>query len=95
MAGNIALEYQILQFVDVIYTIYFYMIIAYVLLSWVPNARDSFVGKLLGRFVEPYLSPFRRFIPAIGGVIDISPIVAIFALQFVKMGIFAIIGWLL
>lgn len=86
---------SIYSLVMTLYQIYFYMIIAYVLLSWVPNARDSFIGQLLGRFVEPYLSIFRRFIPPIGGVIDISPIVAIFALQFIQYGIFAVLDFIL
>jgi YggT family protein len=80
-------------FVWTLYQIYFYMIIAYVLLSWLPNARESFVGQLLGKAVEPYLAPFRKFIPPIGGMIDISPIVAIIALRFVFMGIEAVLGF--
>lgn len=95
MADNIALATQLVTFVNTIFTIFYYMIIAYILLSWVPNARDSFIGNLLGRVVEPYLAPFRRFIPPIAGVIDISPIVALFALHFVKLGVFAIIDWLI
>jgi YggT family protein len=75
-----------------VYQIYFYMIIAYVLLSWLPNARESFVGQLLGKIVEPYLSIFRRFIPPIGGMLDISPIVAMFALRFVAYGIIAVLS---
>ncbi|NBD22779.1 YggT family protein [Paenibacillus sp. T1] len=67
------------------------MIIAYVLLSWLPGIRDSFIGQLLGKLVEPYLAPFRRFIPSIGGVLDISPIVALFALRFVAYGLIAIL----
>ncbi|SEN12934.1 YggT family protein [Paenibacillus sp. OV219] len=71
--------------------IYTYMIIAYVLLSWLPSLRDSFIGELLSKLVEPYLAPFRRFIPSIGGVIDISPIVALFALRFVALGLISVI----
>ncbi|URN96853.1 MAG: YggT family protein [Candidatus Pristimantibacillus lignocellulolyticus] len=67
------------------------MIIAYILLSWFPNARSSSVGQILGRIVEPYLSIFRRFIPPIGGMLDISPIVAFIALGFIKSGVFFII----
>jgi uncharacterized protein YggT (Ycf19 family) len=67
------------------------MIIAYVLLSWLPAARDSFIGEFLGKLVDPYLSVFRRFIPAIGGMIDISPIIALIALRFVGEGIKAVI----
>jgi YggT family protein len=74
-----------------LFEIYGWLIIAYVLMSWFPNARESAVGEMLGRVVEPYLAPFRRFIPPIGGVLDISPIVAYFALRFVYIGIVAVI----
>ncbi|WP_409348540.1 YggT family protein [Paenibacillus phyllosphaerae] len=80
----------------VIYTlenIYRYMIIGYILLSWLPNARESFIGEWLSKLVEPYLTPFRRIIPPIGGMLDLSPIVALFALHFVTMGIVAIIDF--
>ena len=63
------------------------MIIAYILLSWFPNARGSAVGQFLGKIVEPYLSIFRRFIPPIGGMLDISPIVAFIALRFIHSGV--------
>ena len=83
---------------DLIYTItniYSYLIIGYVLLSWLPNARESFIGQLLGKIVEPYLSIFRRFIPPIGGVLDLSPIIAIFALRFIAAGLEAVVRFLL
>jgi len=85
-----------LHYTQLIWTlerIYTFMIIGYVLLSWLPNARESFIGEWLGKLVEPYLKTFRRFIPPIGGMLDISPIVAIFALQFVAYGIIAVIGF--
>lgn len=70
-----------------LYNIYFFMIFGYVLMSWIPNARESFIGQLLSRLVEPYIGFFRRFIPPIGGMLDISPIVALFLLRFIFMGI--------
>jgi len=69
------------------------MIIGYVLMSWLPNLRESFIGELLGKLVEPYLSVFRRIIPPIGGVLDLSPILAVFALQFVAAGLIAVITY--
>jgi YggT family protein len=69
------------------------MIIIYVLLSWLPNARESFIGELLGRLVEPYLAPFRRFIPPIFGMIDISPIVALIVLNLASYGLVSLIGY--
>ncbi|NIK68468.1 YggT family protein [Paenibacillus sp. BK033] len=78
-----------------IQNIYSFMIIGYVLLSWLPNARESFIGVFLGRLVEPYLGIFRRFIPPIGGMLDISPIIAIFALRFIAFGVIAVLEFIL
>ncbi|RED65795.1 YggT family protein [Cohnella lupini] len=83
---------QIEQFIGILYRIYSYMIIIYVLMSWLPAVKESFVGEMLGKLVEPYLKPFRRFIPPIGGMIDISPIVAYFALGFVVRGLLAVLS---
>ncbi|RXZ77302.1 YggT family protein [Paenibacillaceae bacterium] len=85
---------QIESFISTLQTVYTFMIIGYVLLSWLPNARESFIGEMLGKLVEPYLSIFRRIIPPIGGMFDISPIVAVFALQFVAAGLIAVIQFL-
>ncbi|WP_138751906.1 YggT family protein [Paenibacillus sinopodophylli] len=82
--------YSIIKLAQQIYT---FMIIGYVLLSWLPNARESFIGVFLGKAVEPYLGIFRRFIPPIGGMLDLSPILAVFALQFVAAGLIAVIGF--
>jgi uncharacterized protein YggT (Ycf19 family) len=84
---------EIAEFIWLLERIYTFVIIAYVLLSWIPNARDSFIGDILGKLCEPYLAPFRRLIPPIGGMIDVSPIVALFALQFIAMGLIAVIDF--
>ncbi|MDV2885356.1 YggT family protein [Alkalihalophilus pseudofirmus] len=69
--------------------IYSFLIIGYILLSWFPNARESSFGQFLGSIVEPYLEPFRRFIPPLG-MIDLSPIVAIIVLRLASAGVLAI-----
>lgn len=86
---------MIYDLIQTLGSIYQWMIIIYILLSWVPSARDSFVGEWLGKLVEPYLSPFRRFIPPIGGMIDISPIVALIALRFAVAGLLTVVRSLL
>ncbi|NEW05288.1 YggT family protein [Paenibacillus sp. SYP-B3998] len=73
--------------------IYYFMIIGYLVLSWFPNARDSFIGGLLAKLVEPYLRPFRKIIPSIGPI-DLSPIVALIALRFVVLGIVAVLDFI-
>ncbi|WP_408607182.1 YggT family protein [Lottiidibacillus patelloidae] len=69
--------------------LYSFALIGYILMSWFPNARESGIGRFLSTICEPYLEPFRRIIPPLG-MIDISPIVAIFALTFAEMGVISL-----
>lgn len=66
--------------------LYSYVLIVYILMSWFPGARESQFGYFLGRLCEPYLEQFRKIIPPIG-MIDISPIIAIFVLHFARQGL--------
>ena len=62
------------------------IIFIYLIMSWIPNVESGFIGQIyhaLGMLCEPYLSLFRRFIPPIGGIVDITPIIALLVLQFV------------
>ena len=64
---------------------YTIVIFIYVLMSWIPT-RTGIVGdiyRVLGKICDPFLDLFKRFIPPIGGMIDISPIIAVLVLQFV------------
>ncbi|KQL44144.1 YggT family protein [Brevibacillus choshinensis] len=84
----------LLTVLDFLFTVYQYMIIAYILMSWVPQMRETGIGQLLERLVEPYLAPFRRFIPTLG-FIDISPIVALIVLRLAYSGLLSILYKLL
>lgn len=69
----------IVRLVDV-YTL---LIFVYVLMSWIPYKKGvvADIDNVLGKLCDPYLNLFKRFIPPIGGMVDISPIIAIIALQ--------------
>ena len=72
--------------------IYFWIILATVILSWlvafnVLNRSNPYVrqiGYALERLTEPLLGPIRRWLPNLGGI-DISPIVLLIGLQFLRM----------
>ena len=81
---------DVASFLSALVTVYSLIIFAYVLLSLifsfgvrVPYSRwsDAVMG-FLRDVCEPYLRLFRRFIPMIGPL-DITPIVALLALQIV------------
>ncbi len=61
------------------------VIFIYVLMSWIPTQTGivADVYRVLGKICDPYLDLFRKIIPPIGGMIDISPIFALLVLQFV------------
>lgn len=71
--------------------LYIWCLIIWVVLSWlvafnVINTRNRFVGMLgdfLDRITEPALRPIRRVMPNLGGI-DISPIILILLIYFVR-----------
>lgn len=82
--------------------LYWWVIIASAIFSWlyafnVVNSRNQFVGSIgnmLYRLTEPALRPIRRFIPDLGGV-DISPIILLLILFFLRQFILTTIAPLL
>ncbi|MEL6488763.1 MAG: YggT family protein [Cyanobacteria bacterium J06634_6] len=61
--------------------IYFLLLIVRILLSWFPNVDWSNpIFSTISQLTDPYLNLFRSIIPPIGGL-DLSAILAIFALQ--------------
>jgi YggT family protein len=74
------------NFVEVFTLVYFLLIFAYILMSWVRLPYSIWLNRIQ-RFLydvcEPYLRIFRRFLPAFGPL-DLSPIVAIFSLFIVS-----------
>ncbi len=74
------LIYLLVQLVNV----YSFIIVVYVLMSWIPTSRGIIadIYRVLGTICDPYLNFFRKYIPPIGGMLDISPIIALLVLQF-------------
>ncbi len=75
--------------------VYTTVIFVYVIMSWLPNVHGpGLVGdiyRVLGKLCDPFLNIFKRFIPPIGGMVDISPIVALLVLQFLVRFIVSIL----
>lgn len=77
--------------IDKVIDIYTWIVIAGAIMSWlvafgVVNVRNQFIRiivDLLYRLTEPVLRPIRRILPNLGGV-DISPVVLLLALFFIR-----------
>jgi len=84
---------------DSMITIYLWIIIINAILSWlvafnVLNTQNRFVFSILDttyKLTDPALSKIRRFIPMFGSI-DISPVILILILMFLRNIIFEILA---
>lgn len=62
--------------------IYSYVLLARALVSWIPN-MDPYnpIIQILYQITEPVLDPIRKLIPPLGGMVDISIMVAFFGIM--------------
>ncbi len=82
---------SLLILISQIVTLYIWVIIASVIMSWliafnVINIRNRFVytlSHLINQLTEPVYKQVRRVLPPIGGL-DLSPIIIIFGLTFLR-----------
>ena len=79
--------------------IYIWIVIAMVIMSWliafnIVNLHNKFVytvHDVLNRLTEPVLAPIRRVLPNLGGI-DLSPIVLVLGLFFLRNLLFEFAG---
>ncbi len=90
---------SLLWLIDTIISLYIWVIVIGVVLSWlvhfrVVNTSNPVVyrvGEFVYRITEPALRPIRNVLPNMGGI-DISAIVLIIALYFIRLLIFEYLG---
>lgn len=87
IAVEATVRHDVARYVDALFTVYLILIFAYVVVSIMysvgirpPYSRWwNAIVDFLRQVVEPYLRIFRRFLPSFGPL-DLSPMVATFAL---------------
>ena len=72
------------QVLDIILNIYMWVIIIAALISWVTPDPYNPIVRFLYRATEPVLRPIRRTIGTALGGIDVSPIIAILGIMFLR-----------
>lgn len=81
--------------ISLVIQLYIWVLIVSAIMSWlvafnVLNTRNRFVyqvGDMLYRLTEPALRPIRRVLPNMGGI-DLSPVVLILLLVFLRSLLF-------
>ena len=89
----------LIGFIVLVIDLYIWVVIASAILSWlvafnVVNMNNRFVlsiADMLYRLTEPSLRPIRSILPNLGGI-DISPVILILLLLFIRDVV--LLGWL-
>jgi len=84
--------FALFQTIDLALNIYIWLIIARAIYSWlyafnVVNTRNNFVamvGDFLVKVTEPAMRPIRQILPDLGGI-DISPIILLLIIYFIRL----------
>lgn len=90
----------LIGFIVLVIDLYIWVVIASAILSWlvafnVVNTNNRVVlviGDTLYRLTEPALRPIRSILPNLGGI-DISPVILILLLLFIRDVV--LLGWIL
>ncbi len=80
------LVWSVLGIVGLLVNIYFFALLAMIILSWIaPGGRHPAL-LLLFQLTEPVMAPFRRMLPSMGGI-DFSPILVFILINVIQIAL--------
>ena len=80
------LVWSVLGIVGLLVNIYFFALLAMIILSWIaPGGRHPAL-LLLFQLTEPVMAPFRRMLPSMGGI-DFSPILVFILIRVIQIAL--------
>lgn len=72
------------KIIDLVLTLYMWIIIAQAIISWVNPDPYNPIVRFLYRVTEPVLAPIRRWLPTRGMGVDFSPLIVILVIYFLQ-----------
>jgi YggT family protein len=78
------LLWSALGIVGLLVNIYFFAILAMIILSWVAQGKQNPALSLLHQITEPVMAPVRKLLPAMGGM-DFSPILIFILINVIQI----------
>jgi YggT family protein len=77
--------------IHILFVSYTVLLFLRIVSSWFPAWQAHHFVRFVSFYTDPYLNLFRRLLPPLGGVLDISPILAFFVLRILEMVILGLI----
>ena len=78
--------WSILGIVGLLVNIYFFALLAMIILSWVAAGSNNPAIYLLHQITEPVMAPFRKLLPPMGGL-DFSPILLFILINVIQIAL--------
>jgi YggT family protein len=75
----------LIKIVETLFLTYNVLLFLRILSSWFPSWQYHQVVRFLSFYTDPYLNLFRRIMPPLGGVLDLSPLLAFFVLRILEI----------
>lgn len=70
---------------NILYFLFLFRIIfSFIGRNMSPESPIARVGEFIYELTEPILAPIRKVVPPIGGMIDITPLIALFILRIIR-----------
>ena len=83
---GLLLAWSALGVVGLLVNVYFFALLATIILSWVAPGSNNPAVYLLYQITEPVMAPFRKVLPAMGGM-DFSPILVFILINVVQIAL--------
>ena len=80
------LMWSVLGVVGLLVNIYFFALLGMIILSWVAQGSQHPAIYLLHQITEPVMAPFRKMLPAMGGM-DFSPILLFILINIIQIAL--------
>lgn len=71
--------------IHIFFVAYTVLLFVRIIISWFPQWQAHHLVRFVSFYTDPYLNLFRRLLPPLGGVLDISPILGFFVLRILEM----------
>ena len=79
------IHHYLINVIQIFFYCYTILLFIRIVISWVPAWHHYHLVRFVAFCTDPYLNIFRRILPPLGGVLDISPLLAFFVLRLLEM----------
>ena len=83
---GLLLVWSVLGLVGLLVNIYFFALLAMIILSWIAPGSSNPAIYLLYQITEPVMAPFRKMLPSMGGM-DFSPILVFILINVIQIAL--------